>query len=133
MQTTIHIDTKTVSQKQSSVIAPRVVGPVASVRARRKSEHAPRALTACVSDISWCKPRRSYHRAVKSFAEVYAAYQEYLTPAQHFSPAYEIGSQEISQHCGCLSDELADCPGNAPKLDDEMIEAWGYFGWLQRY
>lgn len=133
MQTTIHNDTTAISRKQSSVVALRVAGSVARIQARRREGNQPRKLTACVSEISWCPPRHSYHRAVKSFAAVYAAYQEYLTPSQHFAPVYEANSQENTSHCGCLSDELADCASRQSGFDDDVIEGCGYFGWLQRY
>ena len=128
MQTTTRNDMKTRPGKPLAVIALRAANKFQA----RRSEGRP--FTACVSEISWCPPRRSYHKAVKRFAEVYAAYQEYLAPAQHSAPVYEVGSSESAPHCGCLSDELMDSTSAIRSgFDDDTVETCGYFGWLQGY
>jgi len=133
MQITTHNDRAAVSRKQSSLVALHVTGSIAVIQARRQDGGQPRKFTACVSEISWCPPRPAYHQAVKSFAEVYAAYQAYLIPVPHVAPVYEVSAQVHPSHCGCLSDELADCVSRQHGFDDDVIEDCGYFGWLQRY
>ncbi len=109
--------------------APRTA-PVAAVVARPRMERAaPKALTGCVSAISTCGQASSDYRAgLKAYAEVYEAYQAYLTPADPLA-GHCYGSVPASdaESADWLMAPLED----GPQVTDDEVEGCGYLGWLQ--
>lgn len=91
---------------------------------------APRALTGCLSELSSCQAQdHVYLEALKSYAEVYAAYQDYLMPddpvARH---DYSLKVSETEEHSqlGLLIEDF-----RTESVSDDEIDDCGYLGWLR--
>jgi|GEM_PF-2976846 len=90
----------------------------------------PTAWTGCLSDLSSCHTQDPvYLEALKSYAEVYAAYQDYLTPenplAAHDYVVRDSATEEHTQ-LGRLIEAQHD-----RDVSDDDIDGCGYLGWLR--
>jgi hypothetical protein len=114
-----------------------VIGTIESVALPNGSLRgalAPKSFTGCVSELSSCAVQEhSYTDALRNYAEVYEAYQSYLTPtdtlAQH---DYDlVGVAAANEHqLGCLNEEMVDGTVSVDAVSDEEIESCGYLGWI---
>jgi hypothetical protein len=100
----------------------------------RGARRAPKSFTGCVSEISsFAAPEHSYADALKDYAQVYEAYQAYLTPAdtvvQHDYDSVGVATAAGHQ-LGCLNEELVECTVPVDDVSDEEIESCGYLGWV---
>jgi hypothetical protein len=101
-----------------------------------RSGKAPKILTGCVSDISSCaQPDHNYLDALKSYAEVYAAMQDYLAPVDPVTEHnYALNVPETEEHnlLGMIEMVVGD-EDQPHQVDftDEEIDSCGYLGWLR--
>lgn len=122
----------------ANTLPPHLIGtPAAQVEAHpngsRRRAGALKSFTGCVSEISSCEhPGHSYTDALRNYAEVYEAYQAYLTPEAVPHNYDLVGVAEAgSPHIGCLNEELMASTLQADTVSDDDIERCGYLGWLQ--
>jgi len=84
----------------------------------------------CWSELSSCAVQdQVYLEALKSYARVYAAYQDYLTPEDPVGRHdYALGVSATEEHVqlGLLS--KAEHPAT---VTDDEIDGCGYLGWLR--
>ena len=112
-------------------------GEVLQAREAFFERTAPKSLTGCVSGVSACTPvNHAYTDALKNYAEVYEAFQAYLSPldtvaAHDYDRAIAMSVPENS-HFGCINDDMVEfIASTRSKIADEDIESCGYLGWLQ--
>jgi len=91
---------------------------------------SPTPLCGCWSELSSCRAQdQVYLDALKSYAQVYAAYQDYLTPEPPMERRdYALGVSATEEHVqlGLLSET-----GHAQRVSDDDIDDCGYLGWLR--
>lgn len=97
---------------------------------RAEIETTPLRPAGCWSELSSCAVQdQVYLEALKSYAQVYAAYQDYLTPEDPVGRHdYSLGVSATEEHVqlGLLSKSVRP----ATVTDDE-IDGCGYLGWLR--
>jgi hypothetical protein len=97
----------------------------------RPRKGAPVMLTGCVSNLSSCPPPdHAYFDALKNYAEIYAATQEYLgldDPVAEHDYTLDVAETEEHSRLGLLGDETTPKPD---EFSDDEIAGCGYLGWL---
>jgi hypothetical protein len=94
-----------------------------------------RPLTGCVSSLSVCAPvEHAYTAALKSYAEVYTAAQDYLTPpdilsVHDYDRAIAMSMPELNRPEADHEMHGFVAPSEIP-VSEEEIECCGYMAWL---
>lgn len=100
----------------------------------KRTRHAPKALTGCVSELSSCDgASHDYAAALKNYGAVYQAYQAYLSPDEsmlrHGYGRAALEADELAPGASSEEMQLA-LPGG--EFSDDEVESCGYLGWLRR-
>jgi len=95
-----------------------------------ETEIPPPRPAGCWSELSSCAVQdQVYLEALKSYAQVYAAYQDYLTPEDPVGRHdYSLGVSATEEHVqlGLLSKAA-----HPATVTDDEIDGCGYLGWLR--
>jgi hypothetical protein len=118
------------------MVAGSAAGQVVDAQEAFGERSAGSPLTGCVSSLSACAPiDHAYADALKSYAEVYAAAQAYLTPhdvlsGHDYDRAIAMSMPELNR-----PDADHDMLGFVAQVDipvsEEEIEHCGYMAWLR--